>query len=100
MAEQLGVRTDPRRRPGQPAPVGYVDREVPLVAERLDQTVKISCDMTKGGSGGGWLHSYDGNWAYLNGVNSRIDRIVAPRIMLSPYFDDDAWSLYNYTRNN
>lgn len=64
------------------------------------QTVKIPCDMTRGSSGGGWLNSYNGNWGYLNGVNSRIDRIAGPTIMLSPYFDDDAWSLYNYTRNN
>ena len=64
------------------------------------QTVKIPCDMTRGSSGGGWLNGYDGNWGYLNGVNSRIDKIVGPTIMLSPYFDDDAWSLYNYTRYN
>lgn len=64
------------------------------------QTVKIPCDMTRGSSGGGWLNGYDGNWGYLNGVNSRIDKIAGPTIMLSPYFDDDAWSLYNYTRYN
>ncbi len=64
------------------------------------QTVKISCDMTRGSSGGGWLNGYNGNWGYLNGVNSRIDRIVGPTIMLSPYFDDDAWSLYGFTRYN
>lgn len=63
------------------------------------QTVKIPCDMTRGSSGGGWLYGYDGNWGQLNGVNSRIDRIVGPSIMLSPYFDDDAWSLYTTTRN-
>ena len=61
-------------------------------------TIKIPCDMTRGSSGGAWLHGYDGNWGYLNGVNSRIDRIVAPTIMLSPYFDDSAVSLYNSTR--
>lgn len=64
------------------------------------QTVKIPCDMTRGSSGGAWLFGYDGNWGWLNGVNSRIDRIVGPTIMLSPYFDDDAWSLYNFTRYN
>lgn len=64
------------------------------------QTVKIPCDMTRGSSGGGWLYGYNGNWGWLNGVNSRIDQIVGPTIMLSPYFDDDAWSLYNYTRYN
>jgi len=62
------------------------------------QTVKIPCDMTRGSSGGGWLNGYDGNWGYLNGVNSRIDQIVGPTIMLSPYFDDDAWNLFNTTR--
>ena len=64
------------------------------------QTVKIPCDMTRGSSGGGWLNGYDGNWGWLNGVNSRIDRISGPTIMLSPYFDNDAWNLYNYTRYN
>lgn len=62
------------------------------------QTVKIPCDMTRGSSGGGWLYGFNGSWGWLNGVNSRIDRILNPTIMLSPYFDDDAWSLYNYTR--
>ena len=62
------------------------------------QTVKIPCDMTRGSSGGGWLYGYNGNWGQLNGVNSRIDRIVGPTIMLSPYFDDDAWGLFNSTR--
>ncbi len=62
------------------------------------QTVKIPCDMTRGSSGGGWLYGYNGDWGQLNGVNSRIDRISGPTIMLSPYFDDDAWSLFNSTR--
>jgi V8-like Glu-specific endopeptidase len=62
------------------------------------ETIQIPCDMTRGSSGGGWLYGWDGNWGYLNGVNSRIDRIVSPTIMLSPYFDDTAWSLYNATR--
>ena len=64
------------------------------------QTVKIPCDMTRGSSGGGWLYGYNGNWGWLNGVNSRIDRILSPTIMLSPYFDNDAWDLYNFTRYN
>ena len=62
------------------------------------QTIKIPCDMTRGSSGGPWLYSYDGSWGYLNGVNSRIDKIVGPTIMLSPYFDDTAISLFNFTR--
>jgi hypothetical protein len=64
------------------------------------QTVKIPCNMTRGSSGGGWLYGYNGNWGWLNGVNSRIDRILNPTIMLSPYFDNDAWDLYNFTRYN
>jgi hypothetical protein len=61
-------------------------------------TIKIPCDMTRGSSGGGWLNGWNGAWGYLNGLNSRIDRIAGPTIMLSPYFDDTAWSLYNTTR--
>jgi|SRR4051794_18526558 V8-like Glu-specific endopeptidase len=61
-------------------------------------TIKIPCDMTRGSSGGAWLNGWDGNWGYLNGVNSRIDQIVGPTIMLSPYFDDTALTLYNATR--
>ncbi len=61
-------------------------------------TIKIPCDMTRGTSGGAFLHDWDGNWGYLNGINSRIDRIVGPTILLSPYFDDTALTLYNATR--
>ena len=55
--------------------------------------------LTRGSSGGGWFNGWNGDWGYLNGVNSRIDRIVNPTIMLSPYFDDTAWSLYGATRH-
>jgi V8-like Glu-specific endopeptidase len=61
-------------------------------------TLKIPCDMTRGESGGPWLNGYDGNWGYLNGINSRIDRIAGPTVTFSPYFNDDAWSLFNATR--
>lgn len=62
-------------------------------------TLQIACDMTRGSSGGPWLRSYDGNYGYLNGVNSRINRIVGPTRMYSPYFDDTAKDLYNATKN-
>lgn len=64
-------------------------------------TLKIPCTMTRGSSGGGWFQRYDwtSGTGYLNGVNSRINRIVGPTIMLSPYFDNSAWDLYNSTRN-
>jgi V8-like Glu-specific endopeptidase len=61
-------------------------------------TLKVPCDMTRGESGGPWLNGWNGNWGYLNGVNSRIDQIVGPTVTFSPYFDDDAMSLYNATR--
>ncbi len=63
------------------------------------ETIKIPCDMTRGSSGGPWLYGFDGNWGNLNGVVSRIDRIVGPTISLSPYFDNTAVDLYNITRN-
>ena len=61
-------------------------------------TLKIPCDMTRGESGGPWLNGYDGNWGYLNGINSRIDQIVGPTVTFSPYFNDNAVSLFNATR--
>ncbi|MEE6306936.1 hypothetical protein V1634_08880 [Plantactinospora veratri] len=63
------------------------------------QTIRIPCDMTRGSSGGGWLLNWDGNFGFLYGVNSRIDRIVNPTIMISPFFDNTALNLYNQTRN-
>jgi len=68
-------------------------------SSETSQTIKMSCDMTRGSSGGGWLNAYNGSWGYLNGINSRIDSIMSPTIMASPYFDDSAWALYNSTRN-
>jgi V8-like Glu-specific endopeptidase len=62
------------------------------------ETIKIPCDMTRGESGGPWLNGYDGNWGYLNGINSRIDRIAGPTVTFSPYFDNTAWDLFNTTR--
>lgn len=63
------------------------------------EDTKLPCDMTRGSSGGPHLSYYDGYWGYLNGVNSRIDRIVNPTWSYSPYFDDTASSLYNATRH-
>lgn len=61
-------------------------------------TLKIPCNFTGGASGGGWFYGYNfstGTGA-LNGVNSRAD-LPNPTIVLSPYFDDSAWSLYQAT---
>jgi V8-like Glu-specific endopeptidase len=62
------------------------------------ETLKLPCDMTRGSSGGPWLYGYNGALGQLNGINSRIDRIVNPTFMYSPYFDNTAVDLYNFTR--
>ncbi|MGN9909754.1 trypsin-like serine peptidase [Phytohabitans sp. LJ34] len=62
------------------------------------QRIEIPCDMTRGSSGGGWLMDWDGRFGLLYGVNSRIDRLVDPTIMITPYFDGTALRLYNRTR--
>lgn len=62
-------------------------------------TYRIPCDLTRGSSGGPHLDDYDGNWGYLNGVNSRIDRIYQPTWMASPYFDNSTLILWNHTKD-
>ena len=57
----------------------------------------MPCDMNGGASGGPWLWAYNGNLGYLNGVNS-LGNQVGASIMASPYFGNNALSLYNATR--
>lgn len=59
--------------------------------------IRISCDMTRGASGGAWLLQWDGSWGYLNGVNSTLNRIVGPTLWWSPYFGNSASALYSFT---
>jgi hypothetical protein len=61
-------------------------------------TIKLGCDMTGGSSGGAWLRWFDGNWGYINGVNS-YKYNNDPNTLYSPYFDDAAGSLYNAVRH-
>jgi V8-like Glu-specific endopeptidase len=69
-------------------------QEVPSV---WTQTLKITpCNFTGGSSGGSWLLNYDGQWGLVNGLNSRADRAT---FVASPYFDDTAGSLYEFTKN-
>lgn len=63
------------------------------------ETITIPCDMNRGASGGPWLWSFDGNWGYLNGVNSRVDKLPGATKIITPYFDNTAIDLYNITRN-
>lgn len=61
------------------------------------ETLGLSCDMTGGSSGGGWLAYFNGSSGYLNGNNSfKYDD--DPNRMYSPYYDGTASSLYNSTR--
>ena len=48
--------------------------------------------MTGGSSGGAWLRWFDGNWGYINGLNS-YKYNNDPNTMYSPYFGDAASSL-------
>ncbi len=63
------------------------------------ETIKIPCNFNKGASGGGWLLNWDGNWGLVNGINSRVDRLPNPTIVASPYFDQTALDLYDFTKN-
>jgi V8-like Glu-specific endopeptidase len=61
------------------------------------ETLGLSCDMTGGSSGGGWLAFFNGSSGYLNGNNSyKYDS--DPNTMYSPYYDGTASSLYSSTR--
>jgi V8-like Glu-specific endopeptidase len=77
---------------------GTTSPEWSILGIVTSDTLKIPCDMTRGESGGGWLWSWNGSWGYLNGINSRIDQIVGPTVTFSPYFNDNAVSLFNATR--
>jgi V8-like Glu-specific endopeptidase len=60
-------------------------------------TLKMPCDMTGGSSGGAWLRWFDGNYGYINGVNSyKYDD--DSNTMYSPYFGDAVANLYNAVR--
>ncbi|GIJ03983.1 hypothetical protein [Spirilliplanes yamanashiensis] len=61
---------------------------------------KITCDMTPGVSGGGWLKDYNGRTGYLNGVFSRVDDRDNPTIAIGPYFGDSSVVLFDGTKNN
>jgi hypothetical protein len=58
-------------------------------------TMRISCNMTGGSSGGGWLVSQSGGLGYVNSVNSYKYTNDA-NSMYGPYFGNEALSLFNF----
>ena len=62
-----------------------------------DGTIYMYSGMTGGSSGGPWLRSFDGNWGYVNGHNDFIYN-NSPVWMYSPYYGNQAASLYNAVR--
>lgn len=61
------------------------------------ETLGLTCNMTGGSSGGGWLAFFNGSSGYLNGNNS-FKYNNDPNHMYSPYYDGTASGLYNSTR--
>ncbi|MEM8612262.1 MAG: hypothetical protein AAGF93_09620 [Cyanobacteria bacterium P01_H01_bin.105] len=57
------------------------------------KTVGVGSDLTGGSSGGCWILKF-GTKNYVNGCNSYRNR-TKPQEMYSPYFNDNAKSLYN-----
>ena len=66
------------------------------IGGRIDgpATIGITCDMTGGASGGGWLVSYDGTWGWVDSVNSTGNG----QMMWGPYLGNDAATLFNAVR--
>ena len=61
-------------------------------------TMRMSCTMTGGSSGGPWLSYIGSNWiGYVNSVNSH--KPYGGRYMNGPYFDSPESSLFSYWRN-
>jgi hypothetical protein len=58
-------------------------------------TIRISCNMTGGSSGGGWLVGESGGLGYVNSVNSYKYNNDA-NSMYGPYFGNEALNLFNF----
>jgi V8-like Glu-specific endopeptidase len=58
-------------------------------------TMRISCNMTGGSSGGGWLVGESGGLGYVNSVNSYKYNNDA-NSMYGPYFGTEALNLFNF----
>lgn len=62
-------------------------------------TLKLSCTMNGGSSGGPGLRSWSGSYGYLNWIQSRANRVPNATVNYSPYFDNTAKSLFDDTKN-
>ncbi len=64
------------------------------------RTIRISCNMTGGSSGGGWVINESGGLGFVNSVNS-YKYVSGPKAnanhMYGPYFGNEALSLFNFT---
>jgi hypothetical protein len=63
-------------------------------------TIRISCNMTGGSSGGGWLVRLSGGLGYVNSHNSYkyvSGPLADPSVMYGPYYGSQALSLFNYS---
>lgn len=59
-------------------------------------TLKITCNMTGGSSGGGWIINQSSGLGYINSVNSyKYDNDASS--MYGPYFGNEAKSLFDHT---
>jgi hypothetical protein len=68
----------------------------PAIFRPGPNTIRISCNMTGGSSGGGWLIAESGGLGYVNSVNS-YKYSNDPNSMYGPYFGNEALSLFNFT---
>ena len=62
-----------------------------------NSTIYMYSGMTGGSSGGAWYRNFDGNWGLVNGHNDFI-YTSSPNWMYSPYYGNQAASLYNAVR--
>ncbi len=60
--------------------------------------LRITCDMTQGSSGGGWLIGISNGLGFVNSVNS-YGRSNDPGFEYGPYFGSEAQSLYDSTKD-
>lgn len=77
----------------------YAASDTPTAGPGPD-TIGAGNDLTGGSSGGPWIYGYSAYGGWVNGVNSYKYIVPSmPKEMYSPYFGNEALSLYNAVRN-